>query len=106
MQSMIHSNFKQKEISQILLKPTFQSILTIRRGFSKVWFFAPPPRILYPLKVGSNRVKGHVKVSDHCHIIGKCKVSSHNDFNIKVKLNHKILILFRKLKNYDPNLVM
>ena len=49
MRSMSQSNFKQKEISQILLN---QSILTIRRGFSKVWFLCTPltPRDFIPPK--------------------------------------------------------
>ena len=41
-----------------------------------------------------------VKTNDHCHITGKCRGSAHRDCNIDLKLNHKIPILFHKLKNY------
>ena len=43
-------------------------------------------------------VEGDVKVNDHCHITGKYRDSEHKDFNIKVKLNHRIPIVFHKLK--------
>ena len=51
-------------------------------------------------------VDGDVKVRDHCHIIGKCRSSSHRDYNIKVQLNQKIPIVFRNLNNYDSHLIM
>ena len=47
-----------------------------------------------------------VKVRDHCHITGKYRVSPHRDYNIDVKLNHKIPVVFHSLKNYDSHLVM
>ena len=46
-----------------------------------------------------------VKVRDHCHITGKYRGSEHRDCNINVKLNHKIPVLFRNLKN-DSHLIM
>ena len=49
---------------------------------------------------------GNLKVRDHCHITGKYRGSAHRDCNIKVKLNHKIPIVFRNLKNYDSYLIM
>ena len=45
------------------------------------------------------------KVRDHCHITGKYKGSAHRDCNINVKLNHKIIIVFQNLKNYDSILL-
>ena len=47
-----------------------------------------------------------VKVSDHCHITRKYRGSTHRDCNINLKLNHKIPIAFRNLKNYDSHLAM
>ena len=47
-----------------------------------------------------------VKVRDHCHITGKCRGSAHKDCNIKVKLNHKIPVVFHKIKNHDSHLIM
>ena len=47
-----------------------------------------------------------VKESDHCHITGKDRGSTHRDCNINLKLNHKILIVFHNLKNYDSHLIM
>ena len=46
-------------------------------------------------------VDGEVKLGYHCHIIGKYRGSTHRNCNIKVKLNHKIPIVFQNLKNYD-----
>ena len=51
-------------------------------------------------------VDGDVKVGDRCHITGKYRGSAHRDCNIKVKLNHKISIVFHNLKNYDSLLSM
>ena len=42
-----------------------------------------------------------VKVRDTCHITGKYRNSKDRDSNIKVKLNHKIPIVFLSLENYD-----
>ena len=47
-----------------------------------------------------------VKTRDHYHITGKYRVSAHRDCNIDLKLNHKIPILFHKLKNYDSHLIL
>ena len=47
-----------------------------------------------------------VKVRDNCHITGKYRGSSHRDCNINVKLNYKIPVVFRNLKNYDSHLIM
>ena len=45
-------------------------------------------------------VDGVDKVKDHYHI------SLDWDYNIKVKVNHKIPILFHNLKNYESHLIM
>ena len=45
-------------------------------------------------------------VKDHCYITGKCRICTNRDCNTKVKLNHKILIVFHNLKNYDSHLNM
>ena len=47
-----------------------------------------------------------VKVTYHYHITGKYRGSAHIDCNINVKLNHKIPVLFRNLKNYDSHLIL
>ena len=39
-------------------------------------------------------IETDVKVRDHCHITGKCRVSAHRYCNINLKLNHKIPIVF------------
>ena len=51
-------------------------------------------------------VDGNVKVRDYCHITGKYRDFAHKDCNIKVKLNHKIPIVFHNVKNYDSHLIM
>ena len=47
-----------------------------------------------------------VKVKYHCRITRKYRGLTHRDCNINVKLNHKILIMFHNLKNYDSHLIM
>ena len=47
-----------------------------------------------------------VKVRDHCHISEKYRGSVHRDCNINFRLNHKYLIVFHNLKNYDSHLIM
>ena len=39
------------------------------------------------------------------HITGKYRGLAHRDCNIKVKLNHKIPILFNNLKSYNSYLI-
>ena len=43
---------------------------------------------------------------DHCHITGKYTGFAHRDFNINLKLNHEIPIVFHNLKYYDSHLIM
>ena len=43
-------------------------------------------------------IDGGVKVKDPCHINRKYWGSSHRDCNVKVKLNHKIPVIFHSLK--------
>ena len=51
-------------------------------------------------------VDGDVEIRDHCHITGKYRGSAHKDFNINIKLNHKIPVVFHNLKKYDSHLIM
>ena len=46
---MSQSNFKQKEISQISLKPNFKSFSQLEEGFRRCGF-VPPPRYFILLK--------------------------------------------------------
>ena len=50
-------------------------------------------------------VDDNVKVRDHGHITGKYSASTHRDCNIKVKLNHKIPVMFQNFKNVIPILL-
>ena len=45
-------------------------------------------------------------VIDHCHVTGKYRVAALRDSNIKVKLNHKIPIVYRNLKHFNTHLIM
>ena len=38
-----------------------------------------------------------VKISDHCHITGKYRGSTHTDWNTNLKSNHKIPVLFHNV---------
>ena len=49
---------------------------------------------------------GDVKVRDHCHVTGKYRGSAYRDYNITVKLSHKIPVVFHNLRNYDLHLIM
>ena len=51
-------------------------------------------------------VHDDVKVRKHCHITGKFRKSAHRYCNIKVKLNHKLPLVFRNLKNCNSYLMM
>ena len=50
-------------------------------------------------------IDNDVKLKGYCHITRKYGGSTHGDCNINNKLNPKIPILFRNLKNYDSNLI-
>ena len=43
---------------------------------------------------------------DQCHITVKYRDSAHRYYNIKVKLNHIISIVFHNLRNNDSDLLM
>ena len=49
---------------------------------------------------------GDVKTWNYCHISEKYRYSVHRDSYIKDKLNHKIPIVFNKLKKWDWHLIM
>ena len=51
-------------------------------------------------------VERDVKVRNHCPITGKSRGSSHRNCNNKVKLNHKIPIVFHNLNNFNSHLIM
>ena len=51
-------------------------------------------------------VDNDIKVRYHCHVTGKYRGSAHRDYNINLKLNHKIPIVYHNLKNYDSHLIM
>ena len=47
-----------------------------------------------------------VKLRDHYHITWEFRCSARRHCNIKIELNHKIRIVFQKLKNYDSHLII
>ena len=51
-------------------------------------------------------IDSDVKVRDHCHNTGKYTDSAPRDWNINVKVNHKISVVFHNLKNYDSHLII
>ena len=51
-------------------------------------------------------IDNDVKVRYHCHITGNYRGSVHRDYNINLKLNHKVPVAFHNLKNYDSHLIM
>ena len=51
-------------------------------------------------------IDNDVQVKDYCHFTGKYRGSAHRDFNINLKLNYKIFVVFHNLKNYNFDLIM
>ena len=51
-------------------------------------------------------VDDDVKIRHHYDITRKFRYAAHRDFIIKVKLNHKIPIVFHNLKKYESHLIM
>ena len=50
-----------------------------------------------------------IRVRDHCHITGKYKGSSHQDCNLKLRVNPdeiKIPVIFHNLRGYDSHFIM
>ena len=47
-----------------------------------------------------------IDYGDHCHTTAKYRGSAHRDYNINLKLNHKIPAVFHNLKNYYSFLIM
>ena len=50
-----------------------------------------------------------IKVRDHCHITGKYRGSSHQECNLKLKVNPeeiKIPVIFHNLRGYDSHFIM
>ena len=58
------------------------------------------------LDLNSDYIDNNFKVRDHCHITEKYRGSAHRDYNINLKLNHKIFVVFHNVKNYDSYLIM
>ena len=50
--------------------------------------------------------KENKKVRDHCHVTSKYRGAACNNFNLKLKLSHKIPVIFHNLKGYDSHLLM
>ena len=46
-----------------------------------------------------------IRVSDHCHITGKYRGSSHQDCNVNFRLTDKIPIVYN-LRGYDSHFIM
>ena len=51
-------------------------------------------------------IDGDIKLTDDCHITGKYRGFALKDYNFKIKLNYKILVVFHNLKSYDSHHVM
>ena len=47
-----------------------------------------------------------VKRTSQYHVTRRYRGSAHRDFNIKVKLNNEVLMIFYYLKNYDLYVIM
>ena len=43
---------------------------------------------------------------DLCHITGKYRCLAHKVYNINVKLNHRVLVVFDNVTDFDSHLIM
>ena len=57
-------------------------------------------------KCDQDYIDNNSRVRNHYHITGKYRGSAHRDFNINLKLNYKIPVVFHNIKNYDSHLIM
>ena len=57
-------------------------------------------------KIEKNFADGDIKVRDHFQFIGKYRDAFHRDCSIRIKLDHKIFIVFHNLKNFDVYLII
>ena len=69
-------------------------MMRILKNFTKCWI------------CDDSYVDDDVKVKYHCLIIGKYRNSAHREYNIKVKLNHKIPVVFYNIRNYHSDLII
>ena len=83
----------------IILIVCFKKANTVKKHFNKELVMTKKDN------VDGDYVVGDVKVRDHCHIIGNYRGSAHRDCNIKLKLNHKISVVFHNAK-HDFHLIM
>ena len=51
-------------------------------------------------------IDNDVIVRDHCYIPGKYRGSTHRDFNINLRLNHRIPMEFPNLQNFDSLILL
>ena len=58
------------------------------------------------MNVGYDYVDNDVNLRDYYHITRKYRDPAHGDCNINLKLNHKKLVVFHNLKNYDSYLIV
>ena len=45
------------------------------------------------------------KVKDHCHVTGKFRGAAHNKYNINLRLQRKLPIIFHNLQGYDGHII-
>jgi len=50
--------------------------------------------------------KDNYKVRDHCHVTRKFRGAACNACNLKLKLSHRIPVIFHNLRGYDSHLLM
>ena len=98
--NFISSMIEESEYYSDVIKKHFNKELVINKrnnkdfeNSTKCWIY------------GNAYFDGDVKVRYHCHITGKYRGFAHRYCNISAKLNHKISVVFRNLKNYDPHLL-
>ena len=50
--------------------------------------------------------KKDIKVADHCHYTGRYRGPAHQQCNIELKVNDKLIVAFFNLRGYDGHLLM
>ena len=62
--------------------------------------------VIFAIKKYTNE---DIRVRDHCHITGKYRGSSHQECNLKLRVNSeeiKIPVIFHNLRGYDSHFIM
>jgi len=97
--------FKEQKVIQKQIKVFNNSKPKLTKEEEKMWKYA---KYCYVCKkdFASMDPKLNWKVRDHCHITEKYRGPACNSCNLKMKLSHKVPVIFHNLKGYDSHFMI